>query len=118
MAENAKTETKMQGMDRVSQACDNYSFTISTKTEVVYQPAPGKPCSEPTINVNGQSLHVVDKFTYLGSALSSVVHVEDEDEVTARAAKAGILCGNVRERNGIRPDTKLKEYKFVVLSTL
>ena len=38
MAENAKTETKMQGvMDLVSQACDNYNLTISTKdTEVVY----------------------------------------------------------------------------------
>ena len=45
MAENAKTKTKMQGvMDLVSQACDNYNLTISTKnTEVVYQPSPGKP---------------------------------------------------------------------------
>ena len=71
MADNSKTESKMQEMDLVSQACDNYYLTISKKkTEVVYQPAPGKPCSEPTITVNEQSLHVVDKFTYLGSALS------------------------------------------------
>ena len=49
MAENAK----MQGaMDRVSQACDNNDFTISTrKTEVVYQPAPGKPYSGSTVKV-------------------------------------------------------------------
>ena len=54
MAKNAKTEKKMQEtMGRVSDACDNYDLTISTKgTEVVYQPAPGKPYSEPTITVN------------------------------------------------------------------
>ena len=52
-------------MDRVSQACDNYDLTISTKkTEVVYQPAPGNPYSEPTIIVNGQRLQAVVKFTY------------------------------------------------------
>ena len=70
------------------------------KTEVVYEPA---PYSEPTINVNGQSLQVVDKFTYLGSALSRAVYIDDE--VTARTAKANVafgrLCGNVWERNEI-----------------
>ena len=67
----------MQGVvDRMSKACDNFQLTISTKkTEVVYQPAPGKPYSEPTITVNGQKLQVVDKFTYLGSTLSRTVHM-------------------------------------------
>ena len=56
-----------RAMDQVSQSCDNYDLTISTKkTEVVHQPAPGKPYNEPTITVNGQKLKVVDKFTYLG----------------------------------------------------
>ena len=47
LAENAKTETKMQGsVDRMSQACDNFDLTISTKnTEVVNRPAPGKSYS-------------------------------------------------------------------------
>ena len=77
MAKNAKTEKKMQeAMDRLSQACINYYLTISTKkTEVVYQPAPGKPYREPTITVNGQILPAVDKFTYLGSTLSRAVHI-------------------------------------------
>ena len=72
MDKNASTEAKMQrAMDQVSQSCDNYDLTISTKkTEVVHQPAPGKPYNEPTITVNGQKLKVVDKFTYLGSTLS------------------------------------------------
>ena len=77
MEKNAKTDKKMHdAMDRVSQACDNYDVTVSTKkTEVVYQPAPGKPYSETTITVNGQRLQVVDKFTYLGSTLSRAVHL-------------------------------------------
>ena len=122
MAKNASTEEKMQNaMDRVSQACENYDLKISTKkTEVVYQPAPGKSYSEPTITVNGQKLQVVDKFTYLGSTLSRVVHIDDE--VTARIAKASVafgrLRGNVWDRSGIRLDTKLKVYQAVVLPTL
>ena len=122
LAENAKSEEKMQGgVDRMSKACDNFKLTISTKkTEVVHQPAPGKPYSEPTITVNGQKLQVVDKFTYLGSTLSRAVHIDDE--VTARTAKASVAFGrlrtNVWERNGIRLDTKLKVYKAVVLPTL
>ena len=110
-----------RAMDQVSQSCDNYDLTISTKrTEVVQQPAPGKQYNEPTITVNGQKLKVVDKFTYLGSTLSRAVH--NDDEATARIAKASVafrrLRANVWERNGIKVDTKLKVYKAVVLTTL
>ena len=70
--------------------------------------------------MKGQRLQVVDKFTYLGSTLSRVVHIDDE--VNARIAKAsaafGRLFGSVWERSGIRLDTKLKVYKAVVLPTL
>ena len=63
MDNNASSETKMQrAMDQVSQSCDNYDLTISTKkTEVVHQPAPRKPYNEPNITVNGKNLKVVDK---------------------------------------------------------
>ena len=112
----------MQGaVDRMSKACDNFQLTISTKkTEVVHQPAPGKPYSEPTTTVNGQKLQVVDKFTYLRSTLSRAVHINDE--VTARTAKDSVAFGrlrtNVWELNGIRSDTKLKVYKAAILPTL
>ena len=98
LAENAKSEEKMQGaVDRMSKACDNFQLTISTKkTEVVHQPAPGKPYSEPTITVNEQKLQVVDKFTYLGSTLSRAVHIDDE--VTARTAKASVAFGRLRTK--------------------
>ena len=87
MAEGAPTEEKMQkGVDQVSDSCDSYDPTMSIKkTEVVYQPAPGKPYKEPTITVKGQRLQVVDKFTCLGSILSRVVHIDDE--VNARMPK-------------------------------
>ena len=76
MDKNARSEAKMQkAMDQGSHSCDNYDLTISTKstsrqrsgktTEIVHQPAPGKPNNEPTITVNGQKLKFVDKFTYL-----------------------------------------------------
>ena len=106
MAKRAPTEEKMQkSVDQVSDSCDSYDLTISIKkTEVVYQPAPGKPYKEPTITVKGQRLQVVDKFTYLGRTLSRVVHINDE--VNARIAKAsaafGWLCGSIWDRSGIR----------------
>ena len=80
---------------KVSDSCDSYDLTISIKKiEVVYQPAPGKPYKESTIAVKGQQLQVVDKFTYLGSTLSRVVHIDDE--VNARIAKASAAFGQVR----------------------
>ena len=107
-------------MDQVSDSCDSYDLTISIKkTEVVYQPAPGKLYKEPTITMKGQRLQVVDKFTYLGSTLSRVVHIDDE--VNARIAKAsaafGRLRGSIWDRSGIRLDTKLKVYRSVMLPT-
>ena len=122
MAKGAPTEEKMQkGVDQISDSCDCYDLTISIKkTEVVYQPAPGKPYKEPTITVKGQRLQVVDEFTYLGRTLSRVVHIDNE--INARIAKAsaafGRLRGSVWDRSGIRLDTKLKVYKAVVLPTL
>ena len=122
MAKGTSTEEKMQkGVDQVADSCDSYDLTISIKkTEVVYQPAPGKPYKEPTITVKGQRLQVVDKFTYLGSTLSGVVHIDDE--VSARIAKAsaafGRLLGRIWDQSGIRLDTKLKVYRLLVLPTL
>ena len=119
MAKGAPTEEKMQkGVDQVSDSCDSYDLTISIKkTEVIYQPAFGKPYKEPTITVKDQRLQVVDKFTYLESTLSRVVH-----EVNARISKAsaafGWLRGSIWDRSGIRLDTKLKVYRSVVLPKL
>ena len=119
---NASTEQMMQSeMDCFSKACDNFGLTISTKkTEVMYQPAPGKPYQEPRITVKGQDLQAVEDFTYLGSTLSRVVNIDSE--VKNRIAKAssafGRLRENVWERRGLSLTTKLKVYQAVVLTTL
>ena len=88
-------QKKNQGaVDRKSKACDNFQLTINTKkTEVVHQPAPGKPYSEPSITVKGQKLQVVDKFAYLGITLSRAVNIDDA--VTARPAKASVAFGRL-----------------------
>ena len=61
MDKNVSSEAKMQrAMDQVSYHSQH------KKTEVVHQPAPGNPYSEPTITVSGKkTLKVVDKFTYM-----------------------------------------------------
>ena len=56
MAKGAPIEKeKMQKVvDQISDSFDSYDLTISIKkTEVVYQPAPGKPYKKPTIIVKG-----------------------------------------------------------------
>lgn len=62
---NATSEADMQhSVDKFSDARNNFGLTISTKTtEVIHQPAPGKPYVEPNISVNGQRLNVVETFT-------------------------------------------------------
>ena len=119
---NASTEVGMQeSMDKFSEACTAFGLTISTKkTEVLYQPAPSKAHSDPTITINDQVLKSVDKFTYLGSTLSRDVRIDDE--VALRLSKAsaafGRLHANVWNRNGLSTETKLKVYKAVVLPSL
>ena len=120
MAENAQTERNiLRAMDRVSQACDNQEFTISTKrTEVLDQPAPRMSCSKPSLE--WKILQMADKFTFLGITISSVVHINGK--VIAIPAKGSVvcyrLCKNVRERNGTRLETKLEVCTAVVRSIL
>ena len=110
-----------QSMDKFSSTCNAFGLTISTKkTEVMYQPAPNKDYTEPTINVNGEALKTVNKFTYLGSTLSRNVRIDDE--VVLRIAKASAAFGNLREkvweREGLSTQTKPKVYIAVILPSL
>ena len=108
IAKGSLTEEKMQkGVDQVCESCDSYNLTISIKnTELVYQLA----LESLTRSLTSQ-LKVNDcKFTYLGSTLFGVVHINDE--VNARNTKAsaafGRLHASIRDQSGIRLDTKLK----------
>ena len=121
-AVNASSEEDMQAsMDLFSNACKNFSLTISiAKTEVLHQPAPGAPYIQPQIKCDGQTLPASEKFTYLGSTLNKSANIDDE--IAARLAKASSAFGRLREkvwdRRGITTDTKIKVYKAVVLPTL
>ena len=58
---NTGNEADMQrSMDLLSTPCDNFGLTISTKkTEVMYQPMPGKPYQELNVKVNNQKLILI-----------------------------------------------------------
>ena len=92
---NATSKHDMQdGMDRFSTACDNSSLTISTKkTEVMFQPVPGKPYLKPHITTNHTVLNDVEKFTYLASTISR--HANIDQEITCRIAKASTMFGRL-----------------------
>ena len=119
---NAGSEADMQrSVDKFAIACTNFCLTVSKKkTEVLHQPAPGKPYVEPNITVNGQRLSAVNWFTYLGSTLSQNVTIDDEVNVRIASASAtfGRLHANVWNRRGISLHTKLKGYRAIVLPTL
>ena len=86
----------------------------------MHQPAPGQLPVDPGIHVDGEPLRFVQQFTYLGSTLSTAIHIDAETD--ARIAKAstafGRLRGPVWDRPGIRLKTKLAVYKAIVLTTL
>ena len=51
---SANQSDMQQSMDQFATGCNNFGLTISTKkTEVMYQPAPGTPYTEPVITTNG-----------------------------------------------------------------
>ena len=86
-APNITREHDMQdSLDRSSTACNNFGLTIQ-KTEVMFQPAPGKPYLKPCITINDTVLNNVEKFTYLGSTISR--HTDIDEEAIFRIAKTG-----------------------------
>ena len=119
---NASTEEDMQqSVDSFADACSRFGLTISIKkTEVMFQPAPGEPYTDPNIQINGKTLNAVENFTYLGSTLSNQVRIDRE--VDARIAKASAAFGRLRkkvwDRKGIQLETKLKVYSAIVLPSL
>ena len=104
-----------------SNACSNFRLTISTsKTEVLYQPAPGSEYVPPKIRCNDKLLPTTEAFIYLGSTLSRQANIDKE--IARRLAKASVSFGSLRakvwEKSGISTATKLKVYKAVVLPSL
>ena len=110
-----------ESLNRFAKACDNFGLTISIKkTELMYQPAPKTPYTEPVITVNCEKLTVAKKSIYLGSFLSHSVSIDKE--VFYRIARASLAFGTLRkkvwEKRGINLLTKLKVYRAIILPTL
>ena len=117
----AHTQSDAQDMvDDFARACSSYGLTISIrKSEVLHQPRPGTPPSDPVITIAGEPLKAVQKFCYLGGVLSQNARIDD---ITARIGKASAAFGRLQHRlwdeRGVRLSTKIALYKAAVLSTL
>ena len=109
-----------RNMDHFSEACNKFGLTISTKkTEVMYQPAPQKAYSEPTIRFGNETLKVPDRFCYLGRTLSNLQTLMPK-LITAlpKPDLPWTSAENVWERRGIKAPTKVKVYRATVIPTL
>ena len=85
-----------RSMDLFATACNNFGLTVSTKkTEVMYQPAPGTPYTDPVITANGQKLASAEKFVYLGSTLSKSALLDEE--IALRIARASTAFGRLQD---------------------
>ena len=111
---NADDEREMQlQMDQFSSACDDIGLTINTKkTEVIFHPAPGNQYHGPQIQVNGQTLQVVETFTYLGSTHyhNATIDAEINNRISKASSAFGRLRKNIWQRRGISLTIKLKVY--------
>ena len=101
---DAATKTNMQNnVDKLSMACANFGRTNSLKkTEVMHQPASGKPYVELNIIIKRQRLKMVEQFTYFSSTILvyrhgwraehfSSQHLHHVDAITASLVRSNCL---------------------------
>ena len=74
------TQPDLQHMtSKFSNAAKRYRLQTSiTKTEVMYQPAPGKTYVEPSITIDNLQLLITKQFKYLGSVLSNDFQMDED----------------------------------------
>ena len=95
-----------------SEVLDNFGPTISTKkTEVMHQPASGKTKIKPNISINGQSLNMVDKLTYLGSTL--LCNMVIDDEINSRLAFGRLITKMFRTGEALLLQPNLRFTKML-----
>ena len=115
------TQPDLQHMTtKFSNAAKSYGLQISiTKTEVMYQPAPGKPYVEPSITIDNVQLPITKQFKYLGSVLSNDAQMDEDiqSRIKSRISKASIAYGHLQERvwkpHDIKLNTKIKVYRML-----
>ena len=114
----AHTEAALQRLiDCFAAACTEFGLTISLKkTQVLGQDV----SSAPSISIGNHTLEVVDKFTYLGSTISSNLSLDAE--LNTRIGKAMTVMARLAKRvwdnTMLTVNTKMRVYQACVLSTL
>ncbi|BHF69364.1 hypothetical protein SprV_0301240800 [Sparganum proliferum] len=108
-------------MDLFVAACEDFNLVVNTdNTVVMHHLTSDVAYVTPQILVNGDQLHAVDNFTYLGGTLSRRTKVDDE--VARRISKSSQAFGRpqsvVWNRHCLQLSTKLKMHKVVILLTL
>ena len=117
-------------MDQVSQSCDNYYLTISTKILNLYtnqhlekkvqvgkdqekaqsekdsHSKNQKLYNEPIITVNGQKLKVVDIFFYLGITLSRALHILTELQKPVWLSEDSVQMSGSEMESSLTPSLK------------
>ena len=76
-------------------AAKRFGLTINvSKTEVLYQPAPGASPQSVKIIIDGAEVKQTKKFCYLGSVLSDNAVIDDEIQcrIQKAASSFGLLC--------------------------
>ena len=104
-------------MDRMSNACDLFSLTISLKkTQVIGQAIP----MPTTIRINQKDLEVVNQFQYFGSTTTDSLSLGME--ISKRIGKAATTLAKLTKRvwdnKHLTITTKVKVYQTCVISTM
>ena len=104
-------------ISRFADACKEFSLTISLKkTNIMGQDV----ITTPTITIGDHTLEVVEKFTYLGSTISSNLSLDAELNVRIGKAATAMarLAKRVWDNTMLTLNTKMRVYQACVLSTL
>lgn len=114
----AHTETALQRLITLfAEACTEFGLTISLKkTNIMGQDV----STAAKITIGEHTLEVVEKFTYLGSTISSNLSLDAE--LNLRIGKSATTMARLTKRVWDNPmltlNTKMKVYQACVLSTL
>ena len=108
-------------LDRFVAASVEFGLTINiSKTEVLYQPAPGTPHKDPDLHIHREPIKSVQNYTYLGCVISSdnSIDLEITRRIQSAASAFGALDARVWSQRGIKLATKCKLYRVFVLPCL
>lgn len=106
---------------RFAKSATDFGLKINiTKTEMMYQPPPGRHDEGENISIDGEYLNIVKSFKYLGSTIT--INNKLDQELQLRMSKASQTFGRLRVRvwdnKNLTTKTKCAVYQAIVLPTL